>query len=86
MAAGYERIALELEQLEFIDGAGVGLIGRARRQLRARGGEITLGHPQPQIRRVIELCARLSGPGENSDPGPAPIMRRPWAEAAAVGR
>jgi anti-sigma B factor antagonist len=86
MAAGYKRIALELGQLEFIDGASIGLIERVRGQLRARGGELTLGHPRPQIRRVIDLCARLSGPGEDLDPGAAPIMRRPSAEVAAVGQ
>src|SRR5689334_7083148 len=37
MAAGYEQIALELAELEFIDGAGVGLIDRTGRQLRRRG-------------------------------------------------
>jgi anti-anti-sigma factor len=76
MAAAPERIILEPGQLEFVDGSSVGLIERKRRPLRARGALLTLRHPQPHVRRVIELCARLSGLGQDLNGGP-PASARP---------
>jgi anti-sigma B factor antagonist len=85
MAAGQARIALELSQLDFIDGTSVGLIERTRRQLRLQGGQLTLRHPQPHVRRVFELCSTLSGRRQALGRGPAAIARLPGADAAAVG-
>jgi anti-anti-sigma factor len=58
-AAGHERIVLDLRRLAFIDATSVGLIERTKRQLRARGDELTLRNPRRQVRRVIELCAGM---------------------------
>jgi len=86
MATGAEQIALELGELEFIDGAGVGLIERTGRQLRGRGGELTLRHPTPQVRRVFALWASVAGPGQDRDRPALPSARLSRAEVAAVGR
>jgi anti-anti-sigma factor len=84
MAGDHERIVLELAQLTFMDGASAGLIARARHRLRPQGRELALLHPQRHVRRVIELCASLSGRDERLDRGPAPMASPPLAEAAAV--
>jgi anti-sigma B factor antagonist len=83
MAEGHAWIALELGQLEFIDCAGIGVIERARRQLRALGGDLTVRHPKGHVRRVIELCASLPGPVQGRDPPPASIDVLPEAGAVA---
>jgi anti-anti-sigma factor len=81
MAVGQARIVLELSQLDFIDGASVGLIERTRRQLRLQGGQLTLRHPQPHVRRVFELCATLSGRRQALGRGASPLS----GAAATVG-
>jgi hypothetical protein len=68
-----------------MDGGSAGLIARTRRELRAQGRELTLSHPQRQVRRVIELCAALAGPREDLDRNPISVPRLPRAEALAVG-
>jgi anti-sigma B factor antagonist len=85
IAAGQSRIVLELRHLTFIDGSGVGMIERARQRLRAQGGELTVRHPQPHVRRVFELCRALSGLGEDRERGPADIAN-PGAAGPAVGQ
>jgi anti-sigma B factor antagonist len=85
MAAGQTRIALELSQLGFIDGSSLGLIERTRHQARLQGGELTLRHPQPHVRRVLELCAILSGRGELTNGGRAANPQLPSADLAALG-
>jgi anti-anti-sigma factor len=86
IAAGRSRIMLEMGDLAFIDGAGVRMIERARRRVRAEGGELTVCHPRPHVRRVFELCRALSGPGEDLDGGPARIGSRSRAAGATVGQ
>jgi hypothetical protein len=74
------RAALELGQLEFIDCSGIGVIERARRQLRALGGDLTLRHPRVHVRRVLDLCADLPGPVHGRGPPAAQIEvpPAPW--------
>jgi anti-sigma B factor antagonist len=65
VSAGHRHIVLDLESLAFIDGSSVGLIDRTRGRLRARGGTLSMRAAQPQVRQVIEHCARLSGRNED---------------------
>jgi anti-sigma B factor antagonist len=85
VAARHQSITLDLAQLAFIDGSSVGLIARVRRRLHERGAELLLRNPQPQIRRVFELCAMLSDLGAAPDAGAVSTARLVWAKAAAVG-
>jgi anti-sigma B factor antagonist len=73
IATGRSRIVLELGHLSFIDGAGIAMIERAGRRVAAQGGELTVRHPRPHVRRVFALCRALSGAGEDLDRGPAGI-------------
>jgi anti-sigma B factor antagonist len=75
IAAGQSRLVLELGHLAFIDGSGVRLIERARQRLRAQGGELTLRHSQPHVRRILELCEMLSGLTDDRNVDPAPVAQ-----------
>jgi anti-sigma B factor antagonist len=60
------RVVLDLAQLAFVDASGIGAIERARDRLRGRGAQVIVRHPQPRVRRVLELCG-LDGWLEGSE-------------------
>jgi anti-anti-sigma regulatory factor len=65
LAADHERIVLG--PLAFIDGAAAELIEKTRRELRARGGTLSLRHPKPYVGRTIGPCAGVSVPNGGRD-------------------
>lgn len=84
IAAGHERIVLEVRELDVIDCASVALIERTRRQLRAQGREPAVRHPPQHLRRLIALWATLPAAGDEVERASAPVVLLPWAGAAVV--
>lgn len=52
---GARRVALNLEQLDYIDSTGIGAIIRAKKDLSARGGDLVLLNVPPNIKDIFEL-------------------------------
>lgn len=53
--AGQIRILLNLERLEFLDSAGLGELVRTHVAVRARGGQLTLIHPAPNVFQLLRV-------------------------------
>jgi anti-sigma B factor antagonist len=53
--AGQIRILLNLERLEFLDSAGLGELVRTHVAVRARGGQLTLIHPAPNVLQLLRV-------------------------------
>lgn len=53
--AGQIRILLNLERLEFLDSAGLGELVRTHVAVRARGGQLTLIHPAPNVSQLLRV-------------------------------
>ena len=54
-------IVFDLAQLKFISSAGLRVFSMARKQLKARGGQASFVHMQPQIQEVFEIMKSLPG-------------------------
>jgi len=52
---GVERLALDLERLEFLDSSGLRVLISTQRQLVARRGAVELRNPPPFARRLLEV-------------------------------
>jgi anti-sigma B factor antagonist len=55
LEAGQIRILLNLERLEFLDSAGLGELVRTHVGVRARGGQLTLIHPAPNVLQLLRV-------------------------------
>ena len=55
-ASGHADISVDLAEVMFVDGAIIGVLHRARKDLRTRGRDLTLRGPSTFMRRVLELC------------------------------
>jgi anti-sigma B factor antagonist len=53
--AGQLRILLNLERLDFLDSAGLGELVRTHVAIRARGGQLTLINPAPNVRQLLRM-------------------------------
>jgi anti-sigma B factor antagonist len=51
LAAGNDRLAFDVSELEFMDSSGIALLVLATRKAR----QVELRHPTPIVRRLIEL-------------------------------
>jgi anti-anti-sigma factor len=56
-----KTLVFDLEQLKFITSAGLRIFSMARKQLKARGGQVAFVHLQPQIQEVFEIIKALPG-------------------------
>jgi len=52
---GQRRILLNLEQVNFLDSAGLGELVRTHVATRGRGGHLTLVNPSPNVRHLLHL-------------------------------
>jgi len=52
---GQRRILLNLEQVNFLDSAGLGELVRTHVAARGRGGQLTLVNPSPNVRQLLRL-------------------------------
>ena len=50
-----KNIILDLEEVGFIDSSGLGVILGRYKNLRNRGGRLSIINPQPQVTRLLEL-------------------------------
>jgi anti-sigma B factor antagonist len=48
-------LVIDLSELEYVSSAGLRSFARARRSMRARGGNTLLLNPQPQVRKVFDI-------------------------------
>jgi anti-sigma B factor antagonist len=53
----FDEIVLQLTDVEFVDLAGVRAIARCEELADAHGASFAVTDPQPQARRLFELCA-----------------------------
>jgi anti-sigma B factor antagonist len=51
--SGFQRVVLEMSQCEFVDSTGLGVLVAALKH--ARGREVVLASPSPDLRRVLGI-------------------------------
>lgn len=51
------RLVVDLRDTEFIDSTGLGVLVRALKRLRHRGGDLVLRSPRPNARKVLSITA-----------------------------
>jgi anti-sigma B factor antagonist len=52
-----DRLVVDLSATEFIDSTGLGVLVRALKRLRHRGGELVLRAPRPNARKVLHVTS-----------------------------
>jgi anti-sigma B factor antagonist len=52
---GFHQLIVDLEQVSFLDCAGIGMLVDARRRVQVHGGSLKLVRPRPFVRRVLAL-------------------------------
>ena len=76
LAAGTDRIILDLRQLSFLDSVGLGLFIGAFKRLRSFGGELVLRDPQPfavrllrttMLANLLSIDVVVQAPSESND-------------------
>jgi anti-anti-sigma factor len=55
LSDGVAQLVIDASGLRFVDAASVRLLAEAGQALRARGGMLVVLHPQPTVRRVLEV-------------------------------
>ncbi len=51
-----DEVVIDLSQVAFLDSAALGLLMISHRQLGAERRKLSLAHPQPTVRQIIELA------------------------------
>jgi anti-anti-sigma factor len=72
LASGATRIVINLEQVNYMDSAGLGALIETHRKTKAKGGSLKLCHLGPKLRQALEMARLL------------PIFETSPTEAAAV--
>lgn len=57
----YDRLVLDLANLEFISSAGIRVLVQARKCMGAQDGGVLMVNAQPQIAKVFEIIKALPG-------------------------
>lgn len=70
-----QHIIIDLSQVGFVDSAALGLLMVTHRQLSAEKRRMTLAHPQPTVKQIIEL-ANLHQIIPMAQNGEFPTMRK----------
>ncbi|HOX92393.1 MAG TPA: STAS domain-containing protein [Spirochaetales bacterium] len=52
---GFRKVALNLENLNYVDSTGIGVIIRLKKSLAASGGDVALLNVPPKIAEVLDL-------------------------------
>jgi anti-anti-sigma factor len=60
---GISRLVFELGQLEYLSSAGIRCFIRARKALEPAGGKVVVLHPQPSVRKVLEIVKAIPAGG-----------------------
>ncbi|MGH3066269.1 MAG: STAS domain-containing protein [Gaiellaceae bacterium] len=53
--AGAELLVVDLSEVTFVDSMTLGALLEAAKRLRARGHELRIAAPRPEVRRIFEL-------------------------------
>jgi anti-sigma B factor antagonist len=61
LSSPVKDIVFDLAQLKFISSAGLRVFSSTRKALKARGGQASFIHMQPQIQEVFEIMKSLPG-------------------------
>ena len=72
-----KRVSIDVAELDYCDGAGLGLFAELRRELAGWGGQLSLEHLRPDLEQLV-------GMAELSDPA-APQLRPPRRPGVVVG-
>jgi anti-anti-sigma factor len=72
LASGATRIVINLEQVNYVDSAGLGALIEMHRKTKAKGGSLKLCHLGPKLKQALEMARLL------------PIFETSPTEAAAV--
>jgi anti-sigma B factor antagonist len=68
---GLHQLTIDLEQVSFLDCAGIGMLVDARRRVQEHGGSLKLVRPAPLVRRVLEVTGMTAVFPIDSSPGEA---------------
>src|SRR5256884_8040765 len=74
LASGATRVVINLEQVNYVDSAGLGALIEMHRKTKAKGGGLKLCHLRPNLQQALEMARLLS------------IFETCRCEAAAAGR
>ena len=55
VARGDKRIVVDLDEVDFLDSTGLGVLVGALKRVRSSGGDLQLVCTQPRIRKVFEV-------------------------------
>lgn len=53
------RLVFDLEGLEYLSSAGIRCFIRARKAIEPDGGKVVIVHPQPGVRKVLEIVKAI---------------------------
>jgi anti-anti-sigma factor len=59
LASGATRIVINLEQVNYVDSAGIGALIEMHRKTKAKGGGLKLCHLRPNLRQALEMARLL---------------------------
>jgi len=72
LASGATRMVINLEQVNYVDSAGLGALIEMQRKTKAKGGSMKLCHLGPNLKQALEMARLL------------PIFDTSPSESAAV--
>ena len=55
LAEAYDRVSLDLSELDFVDSAGMSVLIKAKQDAESNGRTLVLGRPTEQVHRVFAL-------------------------------
>jgi len=59
LASGATRMVMNLEQVNYVDSAGLGALIEIHRKSKAKGGSLKLCHLRPNLRQALEMARLL---------------------------
>ena len=59
LASGATRMVINLEQVRYVDSAGLGALIEMQRKTKAKGGSLKLCHLGPNLRQALEMARLL---------------------------
>ena len=59
LASGATRMVINLEQVHYVDSAGLGALIEMHRKTKAKGGSLKLCHLGPKLKQALEMAKLL---------------------------
>jgi len=60
LSSGAIRIIINLEQVHYVDSAGLGALIEMHRKIKAKGGRLMLSNLGPKLKQALELARLIS--------------------------